>query len=374
MQSQAKLPVEVKEIRVHLSSLHIINHAFETLLHQINLYIDRGELKLRGMGYATHNPTSMNIMIKRRCTELLTTMIINIDAWPIEKAPSEYRDMRRKAHSTIRSNMSPGMSIDFTSIDKLRQSFISAYKSYNNKDGLCVITLDDEEPGAQALRLFLNDKAQFSGLSQVLTLAKLAVVHQPTGQGEVQGDGYTESGLKAIIRVQQRWRKVVNACRINLNYRQTRIGHCTCELVELCSQVFSGETEETWPFTRKLCMRKVIFTDVLKLIMSLYGVLDDLRNLRNEWRNEWENEFSNHHSIAKVEELTLIRDKIMSLGANIENLRCDWAFSGIRQMVLSTPHGKVSAAARKAQRGAIAAGEEIQETLLRIGAVAEASL
>jgi hypothetical protein len=366
MQSQVLFSFTSKEIRTHLSALTIINAAFAALLEQTNGCLEKGILRFHAVGRVVHDPTPMNIIVKRRCTELLTTIIVNMDTWPNQSL--DYRDMKKVAYSTLRSNMPQGMSLEWGSNDKFRQSCIRGYKPYNDKDGLCVITLDDEEPAPPALRPFVHDKAQFSTLSDVLTLAKLAAIPQITGQGETpQGEDYTENELKEIIKVQQRWRKVMSASRINRQYRQTRTGHYTTELVEICSRVFGIETALTWPFAKKLFMRKVIFTDVFKLIMSLEGVLDHLRELVNEWRQE----FNNNHSIAKLEELTLIRDKIMYLDGNIENLRCDWALGGIRQMVLSTAYGKVSSSARKAQRTVMAAGEEIEETLLRIGVVAE---
>ena len=369
MQSRVKFPFTPKEVRTHLSALRITNSTFCKLLHQINNMLEKGVFRFQGKGRTIHNPREMTLIIKRRCFELLTTIIINMDTWP-NQSP-DYKDMKALVYRTLRSNMPQGMSLDFSTKDKFRQSCIRAYAPYNNKDGLCIITLNDEDFAPLTLRQFMDEGAEFAMLSEVVALAKLAATPQPTAPGEGPQVGeYTESELQVIIKVQQRGRKMVKANHINRQYRQTPIGNYTARLVRVCRNVFGNRTAAAWPREKKIAMRAAIFTDVLTLIMFMDGVLDHLRELKDQWRLE----FNNDHSIAKLEELTLIRDKIMSLDENLENLRSEWSFGGIQQIMLSTTRGKVSSSTRRATNTLKRADGEIEETLVRIGAVAESGL
>jgi hypothetical protein len=368
MQSHAKSQLTSKEIRTHMSALNIINATFSTLHQQINVYLDNGILRFQGFGRAYRSAGAMIVINKRRSTELLSTIILNTDTWPNQA--SEYRDMRTLTHSTLRSNMPQGMSLDLYDKDKFRLSCIRAYEPYNDKDGLCVITLNDEVT-PRPLRPFIDGKAMFSTLSEIVTLANLASTPGPTRPGEAQqGEEYTESELNVIVDVQKRWRKVMKAYPINRRYLQTPAGQYTVQLVEVCNRVFASGVVAFWPIQQKLIMRKVIFMDLFNLIMALDGVLGHLRELQNKWRQE----FNNNHSIAQVEELTLIRDKIVSLVENLETVRCDWALQRIQHTVLSTAPDKVSASARGAYRAIMLADEEIQETLIRVEVVADSSL
>lgn len=78
-----------REIRVHITDLMHLVISFCNLMEQVENAFTSGALKFQGLGR-----TSLPIpIVKRRCTELLTTVNLNLNHWP--KQPIGFKDMEK---------------------------------------------------------------------------------------------------------------------------------------------------------------------------------------------------------------------------------------------------------------------------------------
>ena len=78
-------------------------------------------------------------------------------------------------------------------------------------------------------------------------------------------------------------------------------------------------------------MRKVIFTDGVKIAMALFGVLDSLVQLKGRWRNE----FNSDCSTAKLEELSVIRGRILPIDGQLQYVVEHWSPKGIEEAMMT---------------------------------------
>jgi hypothetical protein len=90
MQSPAKdHTFKDRDIRVHTTDLINIGVSFCTLMEHVESALTSGILRFQGMGRS-----GLPIpIIKRRCTELLTTVNLNLNHWP--KQPIGFREMEK---------------------------------------------------------------------------------------------------------------------------------------------------------------------------------------------------------------------------------------------------------------------------------------
>ena len=90
MQSPAKdYLFKDRELRVHITDLMNIVISFCNLMEQVENAFTDGALKFQGLG-RTNLPIPI---VKRRCTELLTTVNLNLNHWP--KQPIGFKDMEK---------------------------------------------------------------------------------------------------------------------------------------------------------------------------------------------------------------------------------------------------------------------------------------
>lgn len=90
MQSPAKdYGFKDREIRVHTTDLMNVVISFCNLMEQVESALTSGILRFQGLG---RNSLPIPI-VKRRCTELLTTVMLNLNHWP--KQPVGFKEMEK---------------------------------------------------------------------------------------------------------------------------------------------------------------------------------------------------------------------------------------------------------------------------------------
>ncbi|KUM63621.1 hypothetical protein ACN42_g3458 [Penicillium freii] len=353
MQSPAKdYGFKDREIRVQTTDLMNMVTSFCGLMEQVESGLTNGILKFQGLG-------RINLpipIIKRRCTELLTTVNLNLNHWP--KQPIGYKEMEKTVNKTLRSSLiPPGMALEFSNSDRFRQSCIREYAAYNHKDELCVIALDDRKSAPLFLRSFTQGNAKFAQLSDILQMSHIA--ENPLSMGleeDWQVDEYTGYELDMITNLQRRWRQVMKVLENNRRRAQTREGKLIQHFHEACMRRMSVLPASTWSTRDKIHMRKVIFTDGMKIAMSLEGILDSFRRLKERWRQQ----FDSNWSTAKLEELSIIRGRILPIDGQLEYIVEHWSPKGIEEAMMTVPAGDLGSSAREAQRALWAVQREIE--------------
>ncbi|KAJ5783861.1 uncharacterized protein N7518_009538 [Penicillium psychrosexuale] len=353
MQSPAKdYLFKDREIRVHITDLMNIVISFCNLMEQVENAFTSGALKFQGLGR-----TSLPIpIVKRRCTELLTTVNLNINHWP--KQPIGFKDMEKVVNKTLRSTLiPPGMALEFSNSDKFRQSCIREFAAYNHKDELCVIALDDRKSAPLFLRSFTQGNVKFIQLSDILKISRITENQLSMGlEEDWQVDEYTGYELDMITNLQRRWRQVMEVIENNRHRAQSREGKLIQHFHEVCTRRMSVLPAAAWSIRDKIHMRKVIFTEGIKIAMSLDGVLDSFRQLNDRWRQQ----FDSNLSTAKLEELSVIRGRVLPIDGQLEYIVEHWSPKGIEEGMMTVPAEDLGVSAREAQRALWAVQREIE--------------
>ncbi|KXG50377.1 Tetratricopeptide-like helical [Penicillium griseofulvum] len=352
MQSPAKdHTFKDRDIRVHTTDLINMITSFCTLMENVENALTSGVLRFQGMGRS-----GLPIpIIKRRCTELLTTVNLNLNHWP--KQPIGFKEMEKVVNKTLRSLIPPGMALELSSSDRFRQSCIREYAAYKQKDELCVIALDDRKSAPLFLRSFTQANAKFAQLSDILKVSQIAENPLSMGLGEDwQVDEYTGYELDMIMNLQRRWRQVMEVLENNRRRTQTREGKLIQHFHEVCTIRMSTQPGASWSTRDKIHMRKVIFTDGIKIAMSLEGVLASFRQLKDRWRQQFDSKWS----AAKLEELSVIRGRILPIDGQLEYIVEHWSPKGIEDAMMITPAEELGISSREAQRALWAVQREIE--------------
>ncbi|KGO54138.1 DNA helicase, UvrD-like, C-terminal [Penicillium expansum] len=353
MQSPAKdYGFKDREIRVQTTDLMSIVISFCNLMEQVESALTNGVLRFQGLG-RSNLPIPI---VKRRCTELLTTVNLNLNHWP--KQPIGFKEMEKVVNKTLRSTLiPPGMALEFSNSDRFRQSCIREYAAYNHKDELCVIALDDRKSAPLFLRSFTQGNAKFAQLSDILQVSRIAENPLSMGLGEEwQVDEYTGYELDMITNLQRRWRQVMKVLENNRFRAQTREGKLVQHFHKVCMRRMSVLPAAAWSTRDKIHMRKVIFTDGMKIAMALDGVLDNFRQLKERWRQQ----FDSNWSTAKLEELSVIRGRILPIDGQLEYIVEHWSPKGIDEGMMTVPAQDLGSSAREAQRALWAVQREIE--------------
>lgn len=249
------------------------------------------------------------------------------------------------------------MALEFSNSDRFRQSCIREYAAYNNKDELCVIALDDRKSAPLFLRSFTQGNAKFAQLSEILQVSRIAENPLSMGLGEDwQVDEYTGYELDMITNLQRRWRQVMEVLENNRRRAQTREGKLIQHFHEMCRRRMSVLPAAAWSTRDKIHMRKVIFTDGMKIAMSIDGVLDSFRQLKDRWRQQ----FDSNWSTAKLEELSVIRGRILPIDGQLEYIVEHWSPKGIEEGMMTIQAEDLGISAREAQRALWAVQREIE--------------
>lgn len=249
------------------------------------------------------------------------------------------------------------MALEFSNSDRFRQSCIREYAAYNHKDELCVIALDDRKSAPLFLRSFTQGNAKFAQLSDILQVSRIAENPLSMGLGEEwQVDEYTGYELDMITNLQRRWRQVMKVLENNRFRAQTREGKLVQHFHKVCMRRMSVLPAAAWSTRDKIHMRKVIFTDGMKIAMALDGVLDNFRQLKERWRQQ----FDSNWSTAKLEELSVIRGRILPIDGQLEYIVEHWSPKGIDEGMMTVPAQDLGSSAREAQRALWAVQREIE--------------
>ncbi|KAJ5504872.1 hypothetical protein N7463_007746 [Penicillium fimorum] len=365
MQSPAKdYKFKDREMRVHTTDLMNIVVSFCNLMEQVENALSNGSLKFQGMG---RNSLPIPI-IKRRCTELLTTVNLNLNHWP--KQPIGFKEMEKVVNKTLRSLIPPGMALEFSNSDRFRQSCIREYEAYNHKDELCVIALDNRKSAPLFLRSFTQGNAKFAQLSDILRVSRIAENPLSMGLGEDwQVDEYTGYELDMVTNLQRRWRHVMKILQNNRRGAQTREGKLTQNFHEICMIRMSIPPAAAWSTRDKIHMRKVIFTDCMKITMSLDGVLASFRQLKVRWRQQ----FDSNWSTSKLEELSVIRGRILPIDGQLEYIVEHWSPKGIEEGMMTVQAENLGISAREAQRALWAVQREIEIIQSQVDIIAKSA-
>ncbi|CAG8896595.1 unnamed protein product [Penicillium egyptiacum] len=353
MQSPAKdYGFKDREIRVHTTDLMNIIISFCNLMEQVENALTNGILRFQGLG-RSNLPIPI---VKRRCTELLTTVSLNLNHWP--KQPIGFKEMEKVVNKTLRSTLiPPGMALEFSNSDRFWQSCIREYAAYNHKDELCVVALDDRKSAPLFLRSFTQGNAKFAQLSDILRVSRIA--ENPLSMGleeDWQIDEYSGYELDMITNLQRRWRQVMEVLEENRRKAQAREGKLIQHFHEVCTRRMSVPPASAWSTRDRIHMRKVIFTDGLKIAMSLDGVLGSFRQLKDRWRQQ----FDSNWSTAKLEELSVIRGRILPIDGQLEYIVEHWSPKGIEEGMMTVPAEDLGISAREAQRALWAVQREIE--------------
>jgi hypothetical protein len=249
------------------------------------------------------------------------------------------------------------MALEFSSSDRFRQSCIREYAAYNHKDELCVVALDDRKSAPLFLRSFTQGNAKFAQLSDILLMSRIAENPLSMGLGEDwQIDEYSGYELDMITNLQRRWRQVMKVLEYNRRMAQTPEAKLTQYFHEVCMRRMSVLPASAWSTRDKIHMRKVIFTDGLKIALSLYDVLENLRELKDRWREEFDSDWST----ATLEDLSVIRGRIMPIDGQLEYIVEHWTPKGIEEGMMTVPAEDLGVSAREAQRALWALQREIE--------------
>ncbi|CAP86579.1 Pc20g12500 [Penicillium rubens Wisconsin 54-1255] len=366
MQSPAKdYGFKDREIRVHTTDLMNVVISFCNLMEQVESALTSGILRFQGLG---RNSLPIPI-VKRRCTELLTTVMLNLNHWP--KQPVGFKEMEKVVNKALRSTIiPPGMALEFSNSDRFRQSCIREYAAYHHKDELCVVALDDRKSAPLFLRSFTQGNAKFAQLSDILQMSRIAENPLSMGLGEdLQIDEYSGYELDMITNLQRRWRKVMEVLENNRRRAQSGEGKLIQFFHEVCTRQMSVLPASAWSTRDKIHMRKVIFTDGVKIAMALFGVLDSLVQLKGRWRNE----FNSDCSTAKLEELSVIRGRILPIDGQLQYVVEHWSPKGIEEAMMTVPAEDLGASAREAQRALYAVQREIEIIRSQVEIIAKKS-
>ncbi|EKV12225.1 TPR and ankyrin repeat-containing protein 1 [Penicillium digitatum PHI26] len=366
MQSPAKdYGFKDREIRVQTTDLMKIVTSFCSLMEQVESALTNGILRFQGLG-RSNLPIPI---VKRRCTELLTTVNLNLNHWP--KQPIGFKEMEKVVNKTLRSTLiPPGMTLEFSNSDRFRQSCIREYAAYNHKDELCVITLDDRKSAPLFLRSFTQGNAKFAQLSDILQVSRIA--ENPLCMGleeDWQIDEYTGYELDMIINLQRRWRQVMKVLENNRCREQTREGKLVQHFHEVCTRRMSILPAASWSTRDRIHMRRVIFTDGVKIAIALDNVLDSFRQLKGRWRQQ----FDSNWSTAKLEELSVIRGRILPIDGQLEYITEHWSPKGIEEGMMTVPAQDLGSSAREAQRALWAVQREIEIIRCQVEIIAKSA-
>ncbi|KAJ5778909.1 hypothetical protein N7457_006629 [Penicillium paradoxum] len=339
-----------REIRIHTTILMNVVKDFCVLLDDLEDAIGRGQVRFQGIGRSNW----LVPIVKRRCIELLTTVNLNLNYWP--KQPIGFKDAEKLVIKTIRYHAPQGMALEFSSPERLRQSCIREYEAYNQKDELCVITLDDRKSAPLFLRSFTQGNAKFAQLSEVLRLSHIAENPLSTSlEDDWQIDDYTGYELEMIKNLQRRWREVMKILENNRCRVQTREGQLIQRFHDICTRIMSSLPAAAWPSREKIHMRKVVFTEGVKIAMALDRVDLSFRQLKDRWRQQFESIWSTE----KLEELSIIRGRILPLDGQLEYIIEHWSPKGIQDGMMNVPAETLGVSAREAQRALWAVQHEI---------------
>jgi hypothetical protein len=258
------------------------------------------------------------------------------------------------------------MHIGLVGHDTFRQTCIRAYDVYHQKDEICVITLDNKETAPLFLRAMVQSNAKFCTLDDILRVSH--AVEQtsalPDQAGETSNvEEYTGYEIDMIVNLQRRWRKVMSVFEVNRRTRATREGKLIQRLHEISSNVLPAAG---WSALDKIHIRKVLFTDGVRVIRDMEVQLACLQQLNNKWRYQ----FNNCQSTIKLEELSALRGDILGLEKKLNYVLENWSLRGLEKGLMQLAPHVLGAGARDAQRTLLAVQRDMDMLVSLIHAIA----
>ncbi|KAJ5519217.1 DNA helicase UvrD-like C-terminal [Penicillium expansum] len=329
MQSPAKdYGFKDREIRVQTTDLMSIVISFCNLMEQVESALTNGVLRFQGLG-RSNLPIPI---VKRRCTELLTTVNLNLNHWP--KQPIGFKEMEKVVNKTLRSTL-------------FHREWHWSFPTVIGSDKVASASMQPTITKTSFASLHLTIESPL--------LYSCGPLHKATPK-EWQVDEYTGYELDMITNLQRRWRQVMKVLENNRFRAQTREGKLVQHFHKVCMRRMSVLPAAAWSTRDKIHMRKVIFTDGMKIAMALDGVLDSFRQLKERWRQQ----FDSNWSTAKLEELSVIRGRILPIDGQLEYIVEHWSPKGIEEGMMTVPAQDLGSSAREAQRALWAVQREIE--------------
>ncbi|OGE51205.1 hypothetical protein PENARI_c014G04055 [Penicillium arizonense] len=321
------------------------------------------EFSFQGKGPFNTPPVAM----RRRYIDFLTTVLLNLQNWP--NPPKGLKEMTTLVHKTLRAYLPRNMHIGLVGHETFRQTCIREYDVYHQKDEICVITLDNKETAPLFLRPMVQSNAKFCTLDDILRVSH--AMEQPSVQPDQAGETsnveeYTCYEIDMIVNLQRRWRKVMSVFEINRRSRATREGKLIQRLHDISSNVLPAAG---WSALDKIHIRKVLFTDGVRVIRDMEVQLACLQQLNNKWRYQ----FNNCQSTIKLEELSALRGDILGLEKKLNYVLENWSLRGLEKGLMQLVPHVLGAGARDAQRTLLAVQHDMDMLISLVHAIANNS-
>ncbi|KAJ5825808.1 hypothetical protein N7474_002946 [Penicillium riverlandense] len=347
----------------HLSFLTIMVSSFCRLLDKMEFAINTHELGFMGRRRVPAG------MIKRRNTDYLTTVALNLSHWPI--IPKGFVDVWSQIQKTL-AFTAPQSVITTRGFQKLREESIRLYTAYNGKDELYVISLDNQSQPPLHFRGFIESHGRFETLTTALRSSRLA--ENPLAmlkcEDSTAGEEYSGHELNMIMNLQRCWRRVMKLIEEKRRMRETPEGKIIASLQRVCSLKFSSlPSHSRLSIKNKVRLRKVLFTDVLKILVELETVAANVQRLKDTCKALFLNTFA----LAEIEELDTIRACINHVDAGLDALTTKWSLKWIGSVILIMSPRTLEQHACEAIRDLWAAKQEAEVVKYQLNAFASPS-
>ncbi|KAJ5612695.1 Tetratricopeptide-like helical [Penicillium lagena] len=326
----------------HLSCLTILVSSFCRLLDKMEFAIHTHQLGFMGRRRV---PAAM---IKRRNTDYLTTVALNLSHWPV--IPKGFMDIWGQIqkvlhvlldHACIEANKreqtlsftAPPSLVTARGFQKLREESIRLYTVYNGKDELYVISLDNKSQPPLHFRGFVENHGRFEKLTTALRSSRPAgnPLAMFTGEGSTAVEEYSKHELDMITNLQRRWRRMMKLIGEKRRMRETTEGNIIVSLQRVCSLKFSSVPGHSrLSIKDKIHLRKLLFTDGLNILVELETMAANVQRLKDTCKVFFWNTFS----LAEIEDLDTIRASINHVDAGLDALTAKWSLKWIGSVIL----------------------------------------
>lgn len=255
---------------------------------------------------------------------------------------------------------------------KFREESIRLYTTYNGKDELYVISLDNKSQPPLHFRDFVENHGRFERLITVLKSSRLAVnpLAMLTGEDSTAVEEYSRHELEMITNLQRRWRRVMKLIEEKRRMRETPEGKIITSLQRVCSLKFSSVPGHSHlSIKNKVRLRKLLFTDGLNILVELETAAANIQRLKDTCKFLFLNTFA----LAEIEELDTIRARINHVDAGLDALTAKWTLKWIGSVILIMSPRTLEQHAREAIHDLRAVKQETEVVEYQLDAFASPS-
>ncbi|KAJ5757424.1 uncharacterized protein N7511_006118 [Penicillium nucicola] len=360
MLSSSKSEIKERSKRVYSQLLILIVFTLCKTVSRLEATIKENPLHfLQGKGSCDITP----VVMRRRYIDFLTTILLNFQNWP--SPPKGLKEMSTLIHKTVKANLPTNMHLVFYSHDAFKQTCIREYEMYNEKDMICVVSLENKDTPPLFLKTMVQNNAKYCKLDDILRASH--AVEQNSGLADQAGETpsieeYTGYELDRIVNLQRCWRKVMSVFQINRCFRESPEGKLCQQVHELTCKALPMELHTL----DRIRIRKVLFTDCIKVICEMEVQLAALQQLTNKWRRH----FNNCPSTSNLEALSTLRGEIILVGNMLQVVNKSWSLKGLEKVLGSVNDTVLAASARDSQRALLAIQYDIGNLIDKIDDVA----